>query len=82
MQERFPDPEMEFTCTYSVVDNKLEISFQDVRIIRSTPMEITFYSDSDVKSGLWFTEARRNPHSINDNIGLQQTCTMRTISDL
>jgi hypothetical protein len=39
-------------------------TFQDTRVIRSTLMEVTFYSDRDVKAGVWNDEARRNP-SVN-----------------
>ena len=82
MQFHFQIPKIEFTCTYSVVDNKLKINFQDLRTIRSTHMEVTLYSNRDVKAGRWNAEVRRNPNSINDNIGLQQTYSMRTISDV
>ena len=51
MMMHFQSPKIEFTCTYSLVDNKLKISVQDMRVIRSTNMEVTLYSDRDVKSG-------------------------------
>jgi hypothetical protein len=82
MMMHFPNPRIEFICTYAVIDNKLEISFNDIRVIRSSNMEVTLYSDRDVKAGVWNAEARRNPQSINDNIGLQTTYTMRTLAEI
>ena len=43
-------------------------------------MEVMLYSDFDVKPGLWDNNARKNPMSINDNIGLQTYLTMNASS--
>ena len=69
---------IEFTCTYALIDNRLEISFEDKRLIRQTNMQVNFYSDRSVREGQWDTTVRKNPRSINDNIGLQQNFYMYT----
>ena len=82
MQSHFQNPRIEFTRNLAVIDNILEITVEDKRFLRQTNVEVALYSNRDVKSGLWNDEARRNPHFIRDNIGLQQTYAMRTIAEV
>ena len=81
MQNHFPNPRTEFTSKFAVIGKNLETTFEDTRLLRQTNMEVAFYSDRDVKSGLWYDTAKRNPQSSNDNIGLQTSYTMRTFSE-
>ena len=71
MAYHFINPTIEFTCTYALIDNRLEISFEDKRELRQTSMQVDLFSDNDVKTGKWNNDDRKNPASINDCIGLQ-----------
>jgi len=79
MQSHFtPQVPILFKCTYSLIDNKLEISFEDQRLFRQTSMQVMFYNDADITIGDWNDTVIKNPMTINDNIGLQKTFYMYT----
>lgn len=67
-----------FVVSYNVVDNKLTIEFQDLRIIRADTMVVVLLSDADVQSGHYNEVPIRTPESINDNIRLTTTFAMET----
>ena len=71
---------IEFTVTYNLVDNMMEITYEDLRTVRFSPMDVVLYSDEDVRAGLWDNRPIRYPESIVDNIRLTETFTMTTMN--
>ena len=72
MASHFINPTIEFTCNYALIDNRLEISFEDKRLDRQTNVQVDLLCDADVRAGKWNNDAREFPSSINDCIGLQK----------
>ena len=72
-----PD-KLTFVVTYNITDNTMIIEFQDMRIARTTTMEVILYSDEDVRAGVWNNTPTRIPQSIADNIRLTKSSKMKT----
>jgi len=65
-----------FQLTYDTLDNKLTISFTDLRTVRATRMTVTLYGDTELMAGQFHTSAVSAPRSINDNIRLTSNYVM------
>jgi len=72
----FEPDRITFQLTYNVVDNKLTVSFTDLRSVRTTVMAVTFFSDADIRAGEWNSTPTPSPQSLNDNLRLTTTYTM------
>lgn len=72
----FEPDRITFQVTYNVIDNTINMSFTDLRSIRTTVMAVTLFSDADVRAGVWNSAPTTTPQSLNDNIRLTTTYTM------
>lgn len=72
-----PDP-IVFNVTYQTVDNKITISYTDIRTIKTTTMTVHLYSDDELLEGVWSGNVITNPKSINDHIRLTTSFSIVT----